>query len=83
MEERILQELKNYETSKNRVAMNILNELKKDCSTYSDLENKLRTLQRNITYKQEDREKFSTLINSIYQLLEKEKSDLPVANHLM
>lgn len=83
--EKELQEVKNalndYEIIKNKCAQVILNIAKKDCVTYSQVEEKLSMLRRQLLFKQEDREKYQNILDRAYVLLEKEKSDLPVTNH--
>lgn len=81
MEENILQVLNTYETAKNHAAKSILNELKKNCLTYSEVEKNAQDLKREIYYKQDNKEKYSELINLVLNELDKEKNALPLTKH--
>ncbi len=81
MEEKIIVELEKFEETTKQASIRILNELKKDCSKYGELEKKLIILEKNINFKKIDAEKYSSLFNAIHLELEKEKSDLQITNH--
>lgn len=77
----IKKELDKFEVIKIESAKRILNIAKKNCTKYKDVESNLSILRRNLSFKQEDREKYLYLLDKVYVLLEEEKSDLTVTNH--
>lgn len=73
--------LSEYESLRNFVANDIFKILKKNSKTYRDVENNTELLFKNFLYSIDDKEKYESLLRKVQQLLEEEKSDLPIANH--
>lgn len=62
-------------------AKEFINELKNNCKTYSDINEKLRLFEKEINYNCREIYINIAFISHVKDLLEKEKNDLPLTSH--
>lgn len=72
--------IKAFTEFKKEIVNQIIEELKKDCSVYSELDEKVGLFYRQFSWGK-DIENFSEIYVEVVKNIEQEKSDLRIANH--
>lgn len=62
--------------------MMLLNIVKEKCRTYKEVEVELSEIRRKLFYENDGMTKYGRFIDEMLELLNKEKSDLPLTNRL-
>lgn len=80
MKATLLLKIHEYGNTTEKLAKEIANEIKRDCSTYGEVDDYLNKMKKELTFNDYGNVKYGHIMKAVEEMFEKEKNEMLLAN---